>query len=144
MQVDKKGAIIRLKKNEILNFEGGYVDRTKLNSFYYIVSSHIEIDSMNPIRELRGFTKSIKQLVHRYTHNLTTILPKHIVLLDYPESISETKKGFFKLEFNFFNKEMNKKDINEFLSYLSDNIYKDIIVEPTIKLKNKRTKYKRS
>jgi hypothetical protein len=140
---DKDWVIFKLKRNDLLNFEGGLVNRNQLKSFYYVISSHIQVDSINPMRELKLLAKSIRQIVHKHTSGSPDILPRNIVLFDYPESFSETRKGFFKLEFNFFNKEMDRRQINSFLNMLSSTVESEVKVQPHITLKNKRVNRKR-
>ena len=139
----KDGVIFKLKKNDLFKFEGGLVNRHKIKSFYYAISSHVEVDSYTPIKELKLFAKNIKKIVYKHTSSSPNILPNNIVIFDYPEIMEETGRGYFKLEFNFFNKEMDRKQINSFLNLLTSKVESEVEVLPHIKLKSKKEYRKR-
>jgi hypothetical protein len=151
MQVDKKvysnenkdGIHFSLIQSPLLSFEGGVVNKNKINSFYYSVASHIEMDTMEPVRQLKLFGKEIRRIVHKYTSKSENILPRNISHFDYPENIGETRKGYFKLEFTFFNKGMDRKQIYDFLNTLCMNVSQEIELNPTMKLRNKRVNKRR-
>jgi len=139
----RQGIVFRFPKNPILNFEGGVVDKERLNSFYFVISSHIELGIEKPISQLKRFNFGIKQNVNKFISNKDCILPNNCCVLDYPESIVDTKKGFFKLEYTFFNKGMDRKEIYNFLSELSGEVIEGLSLEPEVRLTNKRSSIKR-